>query len=300
MSLFIQPWRNIGLVRLQTQTGQQISRWPQPTRLWRLQHPRLKATSNKPQRLGVKPIKSPPQRTPPQSQSPGSANFLPKSVPNNVDTRRLRPSILKACLFSFAACYGAYVVANMASTGPDSVAEKVFSLVRNDLKERTKQMRPGERTAMIRRIHEDTVTYMFAEWCREHGLGSVADVYGRWRAWWMNLDDGQRATGILMGLNLVPFALWQVTGSLGIQSFLIRSFTHTELSGRVSTLLTSVFSHQVSFPLIVLLLKQTVNPILIESRSYIFEHVRSVVLWTIHLQLPRLQTTTTRISKLHT
>ena len=62
---------------------------------------------------------------------------------------------------------------------------------------------------------------------------------------WLGMSDGERATIGLICVNTLVFLAWQMP-SQKVQWFMRRAFLHSPLSGRSYTLLTSIFSHQVS------------------------------------------------------
>jgi rhomboid-like protein len=63
---------------------------------------------------------------------------------------------------------------------------------------------------------------------------------------WLNSSDGERAAIGLVAVNTLVFLAWQIPLPAA-RFFMVKHFMHHPLSGRSYTLLTSVFSHMVSY-----------------------------------------------------
>ena len=65
--------------------------------------------------------------------------------------------------------------------------------------------------------------------------------YARLAEDYLNCSDGRKAAYKIIAINSVIWFLWQIPR---LKPFMGRNFTHNPLSGRSTTLLTSVFSHE--------------------------------------------------------
>lgn len=74
----------------------------------------------------------------------------------------------------------------------------------------------------------------------------VLSVYSKGLEWWLNLDEGKRVGAGITALNALVFLAWQLPHPAA-RAFMTRHFTHHPLSGKYYTMLTSCFSHAVSF-----------------------------------------------------
>ena len=70
----------------------------------------------------------------------------------------------------------------------------------------------------------------------------VLEVYSTLEQWFVNTTSSERAVYSIIALNTLVFLAWRLPGSA--KSFMHTHFTHSSLSGREYTLLTSCFSHQ--------------------------------------------------------
>ncbi|CAG8688141.1 3784_t:CDS:1, partial [Scutellospora calospora] len=58
---------------------------------------------------------------------------------------------------------------------------------------------------------------------------------------WISLNDCNKTLAVLIGINSIIFGMWQLAP---LQPLMEKFFVHNPLSGRMFTLLTSVFSHK--------------------------------------------------------
>ena len=85
------------------------------------------------------------------------------------------------------------------------------------------------------------------DWLRERGVPEPIPWCYAWLAThWINYSDGQRVGVSLVAANAMVFLAWQIPVP-AMRFFMVKHFMHHPLSGRSYTLLTSVFSHMVSY-----------------------------------------------------
>lgn len=83
-------------------------------------------------------------------------------------------------------------------------------------------------------------------WLKEIGCpGFITRSYAWLGTRWLNYSDGERVGIGLLAVNAIVFLAWQIPLP-AVQFFMVKHFMHHPLSGRSYTLLTSMFSHQVS------------------------------------------------------
>ena len=85
------------------------------------------------------------------------------------------------------------------------------------------------------------------DWLRETRIPEPITWCYAWLATrWINYSDGERVGVGLIAANMIVFLAWQVPLP-AMRFFMVKHFMHHPLSGRSYTLLTSVFSHMVSY-----------------------------------------------------
>lgn len=142
---------------------------------------------------------------------------------------------LRPLLFGLGACLGLFWVADTTTRRYDALYNELASklrplrsqsLVALGIIEREKQRTLATLTNMnIPRFVLETYVYL-KDWYSEH-------------------DDAYKAALVLIALNTIPFLAWNIPAAR-VQLFMARNFLTYPGVNRSYTLLTSVFSHQVS------------------------------------------------------
>jgi rhomboid-like protein len=84
-------------------------------------------------------------------------------------------------------------------------------------------------------------------WLQEIGCPAfIPTIYAWLGDHWLNSSDGERAAMGVVAINTIVFLAWQIPLP-AVRFFMVKHFMHHPLSGRSYTLLTSVFSHMVSY-----------------------------------------------------
>jgi hypothetical protein len=106
----------------------------------------------------------------------------------------------------------------------------------------------GDANAAKRRVESVERQQTLAWLQRIQAPGLIRQIYATGKDWWATQGDSQRAVITIIALNTLPFLAWRIP-ILGVQQFMQYSFINWPGITPSYTLLTSVFSHEVSLHL---------------------------------------------------
>lgn len=154
-----------------------------------------------------------------------------QSYPEHPEILKSRPSpsLLKPLAFVVTICLGSYYgAAYLTQRNEESLRDVLSHLKRMSSHESFERDIQG-------RLRDKAIPE------------SIQQLYLTARRFWDFKRDSEKATIAIIAVNALVFLAWQIRRP-NVQAFMARHFTHSSLSGRNYTLLTSVFSHQVRVP----------------------------------------------------
>lgn len=155
-----------------------------------------------------------------------SRSYIPR-VQINVERRRIKPQILKPILFTVFASGASFAAALLCSENRRRQARNLHWYGFDDYIPRE------NKSGLFKTTFEDlNKSQIYREVQRNWDL---------LRKQWHSISDSKKTIATLIGINAVIFGMWQV---VPLQAFMNKYFVHNPLSGRILTLLTSVFSHR--------------------------------------------------------
>ncbi|CAG8780759.1 23373_t:CDS:1, partial [Dentiscutata erythropus] len=160
------------------------------------------------------------------------------SLPNRTYIPRVRlynrPSIVKPILFACFTSGTAYAVA-LTYSEYKRRASSNRTLIEQYNREETSVIPSWVKRVFSQQLRklQDWNVYIEIE-------RNIALITKRWRS----LNDSDKTLLVLIGINAIVFGMWQLAP---LQRLMEKRFVHHPLSGRMFTLLTSVFSHKAAW-----------------------------------------------------
>jgi hypothetical protein len=145
---------------------------------------------------------------------------------------------LRPLFFALGICIGSFYIADAVGWRSDVRFLEILGRTgwtsgdANAAKHRVETVEKQQTLAWLQRIQAPSL---------------VKQIYATGKDWWATQSDSQRAVVAIIALNTLPFLAWRIP-VLGVQQFMQYSFINWPGITPSYTLLTSVFSHEVSSP----------------------------------------------------
>jgi len=149
---------------------------------------------------------------------------------------------LRPLFIALGICVGSFCAADYLTGRSDARFSRASRLLSSWSGGRIAQMQARIETAEVNQT---------LAWLKQiHAPEIVKQSYARFKIFWLNRDDGERATFIIIAANTAVFLAWSLASrSPRLMQRMKRSFVDFPGYSPSYTLLTAAFSHQVNKPI---------------------------------------------------